>query len=254
MKTKQVNKQNMFNAVYSIMNDNEQTWTKVYQLKKIFGKFAENNNRLTVLKTEQEKDLQPLLSAMFEKRETLITLCTPVVNIILAYSHDKKEEKLLKKMNHSKNKLVKSKDSDLIEECKTIGKAAKKLFKQSIGEKEKSDKKAVNILEYGLTEKMIVDLDNAGKNFVESLLAMHEAIQNKDKMGKEITSVLKKNKKLLENKIDLLISIFETSNPDFYKSYMDARVIQKTEIVKIKDKKTKKTKKEELPENAEITS
>jgi hypothetical protein len=251
MKTKQISKLNMYNAIYGVMNDNEQTWTKVYQLKNIFEKFAENNNRLTLLKTEQEKDLQPFLSAICEKRETLLNLSTPVVNIVLAYSYDNKEKELLKKMNLSKDKLSKSKDSDLIENCKTIYKAAKKLCKKSIGETEKSDKKAVNILEYGLTEKMIVDLDVAVKNFVESRLALHEAIQSKDKMGKGIASVLKKNEKLLKNKMDLLISIFEISKPDFYKAYMEARVIQITEPVKVKIKKEKKSDKNEQPKEIE---
>jgi hypothetical protein len=252
MKTKQANKLNMYNTVSGVMNDNKEIWSKVYQLKNVFDRFSENTDRLTALKTEQEKDLQPLLSAMFEKRETLIISGTPVVNIILAYSHDKKEKKLLKKMNLSKNKLEKSKDSDLIEECKTIYKAAKKLYKKSIAEKENSENKSVKILEYGLSEKMIVDLQTAVNDIIKSRLALHEAIQGKDKMDKQITSILKKNEKLLKNKMDLLISIFETSKPDFYKTYLDARVIQKTETDKIKGKKGKKAKKEELPENDEI--
>jgi len=251
MKTKQVNKLNMFNAVHSVMNDNKEIWTGVFQLKNVFEKFSVNTRHLTELKTEQEKDLQPLLSAMFEKRETLIISGTPVVNIILAYSHDKKEKKLLKKMNLSKNKLEKSKDSDLIEECKTIYKAAKKLYKKSIAEKENSENKSVKILEYGLSEKMIVDLQTAVNDFIKSRLALHEAIQGKDKMDKQITSILKKNEKLLKNKMDLLISIFQTSKPDFFKAYMEARVIQITEPVKVKIKKEKKSDKKEQPKEIE---
>ena len=251
MKSKQIGKLNMYNTVSGVMNDNQQTWTRVYQLKNVFDKFSVNTRHLAELKTEQEKDLQPLLSAMFEKRETLIILGTPVVNIILAYSHDKKEKKLLKKMNLSKNKLEKSKDSDLIEECKTIYKAAKKLYKKSIAEKENSENKSVKILEYGLSEKMIIDLQTAVNDFIKSRLALHEAIQGKDKMEKQITTILKKNEKLLKNKMDLLISIFETSKPDFFKAYMEARVIQLTEPVKVKIKKEKKADKKKLPKEIE---
>jgi len=251
MKSKQIGKLNMYNTVSGVMNDNQQTWTRVYQLKNVFDKFSVNTRHLAELKTEQEKDLQPLLSAMFEKRETLIILGTPVVNIILAYSHDKKEKKLLKKMNLSKNKLEKSKDSDLIEECKTIYKAAKKLYKKSIAEKENSENKSVKILEYGLSEKMIIDLQTAVNDFIKSRLALHEAIQGKDKMEKQITTILKKNEKLLKNKMDLLISIFETSKPDFFKAYMEARVIQITEPVKVKIKKEKKSDKKEQPKEIE---
>jgi hypothetical protein len=100
---------------------------------------------------------------------------------------------------------------------------------------------------------MISDLDASKKDFVESRLVLDEAIQNKKMKGKKITSILKKNERLLRNKMDLLISIFETSNPDFYKTYQEARLIQKTERVKIKGKKGKKVEKEKLPENEEIT-
>lgn len=250
MKSKQKNKLNMYNTVFGVMNDHKEIWTRVFQLKNVFEKFSENLSRLTALKTSHEMDLQPLLDAVSERRESLIVLVNPVANIILAYANDCKKKELIKKLKLSINKLTKSIDLDLIENSKIIYKVAKKLSKKSVTETEKSDNKSVSIVDYGLNEKMIIDLNVAKKDFVKSLLALHEAIQNKDLMGKQITSILKKNERLLKNKIDLLLTIFATSNPDFYKTYLEARVIQKTEIVKIKGKKAEK---EELPENDEIT-
>lgn len=235
----------MYNTVFGVMNDHKEVWTGVFQLRNVFEKFTENTVRLTKLKTEQEKDLQSFFNTMTEKRETLIILCTPIINIILAYAHDQKEKELLKKLNLNKNKLAISNDSDLIEKCKTIYKAAKKLYKKSSIEVENSDNKKVGIKDYGLDEKMIIDLEVAVKDFGKSRLALHEAIQAKDKMGKQIATIIKKNKKLLENKMDLLISIFEKSSPDFYKSYVDARIIQIVESEKVKSKKEKKIEKRE---------
>jgi hypothetical protein len=253
MKSKQKNKLNMYNTVFGVMNDHKEIWTGVFQLKNVFKKFSENLSRLTTLKTAQEIDLQPFLDDVSEKRESLIVLINPVANIILAYANDYKKNELIKKLKLSINKLTKANDLDLIEKSKIIYKVAKKLSKKSIKETEKSDNKLVSIFDYGLNEKMTIDLNVAKKEFVKSLLALHEAIQNKDLMGKQINSILKKNERLLKNKIDLLLTIFAASNPDFYKTYQEARVIQKTEMVKIKGKKVKKAKKEELPENDEIT-
>jgi hypothetical protein len=248
MKSKQKNKLNMYNTVFGVMNDHKEIWTGVFQLKSVFKKFSENLSRLTALKTDQEMDLQPLLDAVSEKRKSIIVQVNPVANIIIAYAHDKNEKKLIKKLNLSKKKLAKSKDSELIENSRIIYKAAKKLLKKSSIESEKSDKKSVGIVDYGLNEKMISDLDAAKKDFVESRLVLDEAIQNKKMKGKKITSILKKNERLLKNKMDLLLTIFATSNPEFHKTYLEARVIHKTEIVKIKGKKGKKAGKEELPE------
>lgn len=253
MKSKQKNKLNMYNTVFGVMNDHKEIWTGVFQLKSVFQKFSENLSRLTTLKTAREMDLQPLLDDVSEKRESLIVLVNPMANIILAYANDYKKKELIKKLKLSINKLTKSNDLDLIENSKIIYKVAKKLSKNSVTETEKSDNKLVSIVDYGLNEKMTIDLNDAKKDFVKSLLVLHEAIKNKDLMGKQITSILKKSERLLKNKIDLLLTIFAASNPDFYKTYLEARVIQKTEMVKISGKKGKKAEKEELQENDEIT-
>jgi hypothetical protein len=249
MKTKQKNKLNMYNAVFSVMNDHKQIWTGVYQLKSVFNKFSENFSRLSALKIDQEMDLHPLLDAVSEKRESLIVLVNPVANITLAYAKDHKKKELIKKLKLSINKLTSSNDLDLIDNSKVIYKVAKKLIKKSVTETEKLDNKSVNIVDYGLNEKMVNDLNTAKKDFVKSLLSMHEAIQNNVMMGKQITSILKKNDRLLKNKMDLLLTIFATSKTDFYKTYMEARVIQKTDMIKIKGKKGKKVEQEKLPEN-----
>jgi hypothetical protein len=251
MKAKQKNKLNMYKAVFSVMNDHKEIWTGVFQLKSVFKKFSENLSRLTAFKTDQEMDLQPLLDAVFEKRDSLFVTVNPVVNILLAYANDIQKKELIKKIKLSKKELIKSNDLDLIENSKIIYKTAKKLLKKSVSEKEKPDNKSVSIIDYGLNEKMIIDLKVATKEFAGTLLALHEGIQNKDLMDREISSILKKNDKMLKNKLDLLITIFETSKPDFYKSYMEARVIHKPEIVKIKKTKGKKDEKEELHENDE---
>lgn len=253
MKTKQKNKFNMHITVLGIMNDHKEVWTGVFQLKNVFEKFSENLNRLATLKTAKEMDLQALSDAVSEKRESLMDVVNPVANIILAYANDCKKKELIKKLKLSKNKLTKSNDLDLIENCNIIFKTAKKQYKRSVIETEKSGNKSVSIVDYGLNEKMINDLNLAKKYFVGSLLMLHEAIQNKEMMGKQITSILKKNERLLKNKMDLLLTIFATSNTVFYKTYLEARVIHKTEMVKIKGKKGKKAEREELPENEEIT-
>jgi len=242
MKTKQKNKLNMYNAVFSVMNDHKEIWTGVFQLKSVFKKFSENLSCLTALKTDQEMDLQPLLDAVSEKRESLLSMVNPVANIALAYANDHKKKEIIKKLKLSINKLTSSNDLDLIENSKVIYKVAKKLIKKSVAETEKLDNKSVSIVDYGLNEKMVIDLNAAKKDFVKSLLAMHEAIQNNVMMGKQITTLIKKNERLLKNKMDLLLTIFATSKTDFYKTYLEARVIQKTEIVKTKGKKVQKEK------------
>lgn len=239
----------MYNAVFSVMNDHKEIWSGVFQLKGAFTKFSENLSRLTALKTEQEKDLQPLLDAVAEKRDSLIVAAHPVTNILLAYANDIKKKELIKKLKLSIINLTSSNDLDLIEYSKVIYKVAKKLYKKSLTKTVNHDNESVSIIDYGLNEKMVIDLNAEKKDFFNSLLALHEAIQNKVIMGKQITSIIKKNERLLKNKMDLLVTIFATSKTDFYKSYTEARVIQMAEPVKVKKTKGTRDEKEELPGN-----
>lgn len=249
MNSKQISKLNMYNTVFGVMNDHKEIWSGVFQMKHVFDKFSKNVSRLSAFKTSQEKDLQPLLEAVLEKRESLIVAVNPVTNILLAHANDIKKKEFIKNLKLSKKKIAKSNDLDLIENCKIIYKSAKKLYKKYVAETEKTDNKSVSIGDYGLNEKMIIDLKVATKEFVGSQLALQKAIQNNDLMGGEIASILKKSDKMLKNKLDLLITIFETSYPEFYKTYVEARVIQKPEIVKMKKTKGKKDERELLPEN-----
>lgn len=231
MKTKQKFKLKMYNAVTGIMNENNSIWAEVEKLKTSFETFELNTNLLNELKAEHEKDLQPLVELKAEKRIGLIKLTVPVVNIILAFAHDEDDKDLLKKFNFSRNKLAKSKDLILIENCKTVFKTAGKLVNKSVHAAEQVDSKlkedAINIFSYGLSNKLMTDLELAVKDFIDSHLNLRNALEAKNKCIKKITEVMKENDKLLRNKLDLIITIYKNTQTEFYVEYCKAREIEK---------------------------
>ncbi len=249
MKTKQLVKLNMFNALQEVMDKNKPVWSEVEKLKQAFDKFKENNIRLNELKNENEKDLNPVVNAKADLRKTLINSTVPSLNVILAFAHENGDKELLKKFNFSRNKLTKSKDLDLIEKCKSVFKTAEKLFNKSVNDAEKVDSKLkenkIDILSFGLTEEMLAELEKTEKDFIDSHLALRDTIELKNKSAKKITEVIKVNDKLLKNNLDLLLSIFESSHPEFYANYTNARIIPKKEKTEEPVKKVK-IKKDEL--------
>lgn len=243
MKTKQSAKLKMQQEVLNVMNDNKEIWEVVPQLKNVMEVFSENVKAVEKLKSEKGKEINPLLEYKLNKRKELIDSSLPPLNVLLAYGHDVKDKELLKKLNFSRNKLTKSKDLDLIENCRFIYKTAHKFYMKSLETQEVKNKKANDIFGYGLNDKMLEEIEIAEKAFVESLSALKDAIKNKTLAGQQITSKLKENDRLLRNKIDLLISIFETSNPELLKKYSESRIIQKETAKKDDDiKKGKKSK------------
>lgn len=242
MKTKQSAKLKMHQAVLEVMNGNEEIWGVVPQLKNVMQVFSENVKAVDELKAEQGKDIKPLIDYKLEKRKELIDLSLPALNVLIVYGHDVKDKELLKKLNFSRNKLTKSKDLDLIEKCKLIHKTAHKFYMKSLETKEAKAENSIDIFGYGLNDKMLEDIEIAEKAFVEALSGLKAGIKDKTFVSQQITLILKENDKLLRNKIDLLISIFETSNPELIKKYTESRIIQKEakkdEVVK-KGKKKK---------------
>jgi hypothetical protein len=242
MKNMQSAKLKMQQGVLDVMNGNEEIWGVVPQLKTVMEVFSENVKTVDGLIAEQEGDIKTLLDDKPEKRKELIDLTLPVLNVLLAYGNDTKDKKLLKKLNFSRNKLTKSKDLDLIENCKFIYKTAHKFFNKSQEAKEAEAENTNDILSYGLNDKMLEEIKTAEKAFIKSLSGFNASLKNRNLLGKQITSKLKENDKLLRNKMDLLISIFEKSNPELFNKYSESRIIQKETVKEEEVKKGKKKK------------
>lgn len=244
MKTKQNAKRKMHQAVLKVMNDSKEIWGVVPQLVNVMEIFSENVKAVIELKSEHGKDIKALLDNKLNKRKELIEYSLPVLNVLLAFGHDLKDKDLLKKLNFSRNKLTKSKDLDLIENSKLIYKTAHKFYMKSLETKETEAENAIDIFGYGLNDKMLEEIEIAEKAFIEALTGLKAAIKHKTMVSQQITMKIKENDKLLQNKIDLLISIFEPSNPDLYKSYIESRTIQKESVQKEEVVKKGKKKKE----------
>jgi len=70
---------------------------------------------------------------------------------------------------------------------------------------------------------MIKNLEDSILNFIKAMLPYHEEMAEKEKLAIKMKEINKKTKKLLTNKIDHLVLMFENEHPDFYKEYHDLR-------------------------------
>jgi len=231
MKAKQNNKLDMFNALTAVMESNKKIWSRVKEIEKSYKTFLDGNHKLNILKEDHEKSLEQLIDKKAKARKELILESVPIANVIIAFSLENKHKELEKKCNFSKKELKKAKDLDLVEHSKTIWREAKKLYNKSIATSESSKSKdkanGFNIHNYGLTGQMIDKLEIANVAFIEAHLELKDAILNKKKCGQKIASLIKIGNRILKNKLDLLMSLFKTSDTAFYKKYQDSRTIHK---------------------------
>jgi len=240
MKEKYLKKMAMYQAITGIMEKNLGKIEKVSELKNSYENYISLNNKLIELKAEFEKELQPEVEKKSKAKENLINNAHPIANILQVYAFDLKDKSLSKKIDLSRNKLMKSKDSVLAEKCELLWKTVKSIYGKSIDEKESKKVNVLNLGSYGINGTLIDDLENANKHFIECILSLKDAISQKSKYGKKITVKIKEIDDLLRHKIDKLLTVFEIKEPAFYTEYKAARIITKEESKKKVAEKSEK--------------
>jgi len=70
---------------------------------------------------------------------------------------------------------------------------------------------------------MIKNLEEAILNFIKAMFPYNKEMEEIGKVGMKMKQINKKTKKLLANKIDRLVLMFENENPGFYKEYHELR-------------------------------
>lgn len=231
MKNKQIKKLKMYLAVSGVVEKNINKINEVAALKNTYEEFITNNDEIIKLKAENEKSTTAVVDKKSKKREYLVNQTVPICNILQVYAMDANDAKLGKKINYSRNKLTKSTDSELINKSNKVWKTAKQIYGNSLEgvdnltSKSKKVQPSANINSYGLTGELIDKLENANKEFVESVLTLKDAIAYKNKCAKKITEFVKANDKLLRNKMDRLMTLFELSDKSFYQEYKNARIL-----------------------------
>lgn len=225
MKDKEIVKFKMFKGVLTVMNSSKGLFAEVKELEKSFESLTECVKTIEALIKEQEKDLSILTTKKADARTSLIEKAVPVTNIILAYAYDIKDNSYFKKMDFSKNKLVKAKDQALKEKCSTISKVARKLF-ASVSISENNKTKNPNITDYGLTGQIIDELEVRLAAFTNTLKLQKDALIHKSNCTKKMGEKFQETEKLLKNKIDRLMTIYLEKNSRLYFDYKNARALE----------------------------
>jgi hypothetical protein len=78
---------------------------------------------------------------------------------------------------------------------------------------------------YELTEEMIVDVETTRDQFVALVGAPRTTIVQSSSANSQITKLVKETKNLLTQQLDNLMLRFKTTDPAFYNSYVQSRIV-----------------------------
>ena len=214
----------MFSRVNEIMEKNLSRWDGIAALRTIYDEFMKNYVKIKKLSEEQIKRPNTLINAKNKLLNQLVEKVIPVANVLEVYStgRKKKDDKTVK---ISKNKLLKSKDSIILKKCQLVLRNSRKLFNKATKDAEKkiTSPSKTNITDYGLTEGMINALEDICIKYKAESEQVGNKLKQELKIAEEIKNLVKKNNKLLQKKLDKLMIIFDSRDPEFYEIYQKSR-------------------------------
>jgi len=219
--------------ILGILSRHAEAWNKVSKFQSAVDQLNTNQKKLVDLQALLNKDVSTIEKTKEERRKELEDRTMTLVRIMQIFAHDKKKAKLQRKLYNLTYEYVENcSDLDIIEISKTIWLVANKFagYAQTFESKIKAaldpdNVKAVNKFEkeFGLNPDMIKNLEDSILSFIKAMLPYHVEMAEKEKVATKMKEINKKTKKLLTNKIDRFVLMFENENPDFYKEYHDLR-------------------------------
>ena len=211
MTGKQENKLSMYFAVQGVCNENNTVWGGLPAYVSAFGDFEGVIQSIQGSRLVQEKDTKGVTQDKASAVEQVIEKALEVSTAVHAYATDTNNNELREKINYSPSDLKGARDTILIDKCQLIHDEANNVI-GSLGD-------------YGVLAADLTDLQSKIDAYEASVAKPREAITNRSTATTELENLLKEGDNILDNRLDKLMSNFKQSDPVFYSTYFNARLI-----------------------------
>lgn len=192
-----------------------------------------NQKKLEALLSLSGNDISVFEEVKNECRGHLEESVIIVIRILQVFAHDRQKRNLQREIYHLTPEFVEnSLDIELIKISKKIwlilnkyGEYSPTFINRVKALLKPDDSKDVVKFEkeYGLSHEMVRKFEKTMIRFIENMLLFEDEMKKKEKVEIKIKKINKKTKKLLANKIDRFVLLFENENPGFYDEYRQLR-------------------------------
>lgn len=206
----------MQQKVMKCIEDNLEVWSHVVKFQKDYDLFVKNLKQIEKQMNVATNDPEPIEQNIQKSREKLIAELLPVIKVISVFAYDKGMKKLEKKSLIDRENLEKMKPAELERQAFAIWRTIDKTMSDS-------KNKSKDVVNYGLSEKMISSLHDSVIMFSNLRANLKEEKKARKNAIEEINKLTKENNKILKFRIDKYIYLFEQSTPEFFKCYFASR-------------------------------
>lgn len=212
MNDKQENKLTMYNAVSTLLTANAAKYATVTALstaltnfQDIIGAISEKN----ILKNSATAGKTTLKS---QERKALIDAIIPVAGGLFALGSATDDPRLKELGDNKKGTLQNLRDTELIDKAILV--------------KNTADAYAAQLVAYGVEALQIADIDTKISSFSSALGGKETSFSTKFAAGSVLSDLFKQGDLILTDQIDRMMEKFNSSDPQFYIEYKNARVIK----------------------------
>ena len=211
MTIRQINKLNMCLAVLMVLTRFRTIWETVVAFSNDVTALRSNVDTLHAERQKQERTKTGVAKDKKQKKHRVSSLALRIGGILQSYATAIGDFVLYEKVNYSMTDLMNARDTVTADRCRIILTEARAVE---------------NLLgDYNLTPAMVTELSGAIDEYVDVLAAPRIAISEGSVSTRNIAGLFRSSDNILKNKLDKMMLSYETTNPDFFQEYQNARII-----------------------------
>ena len=203
------------------MELNLDKWKHIEEIRRSYDDFISNLKKIRDIKPELEKDLSPVKSELQGKRDILVQKLFPAGNILEVYSQDYAPGKKAKILLSGQKRLESLNNNALLDHAVLLHKTCERHMQTSPDSNGNAGTKSTghDIKRYGLTGDMLDELHTASHQFQSTLKLKDDIITYRNKTRRKLEGLIRANRKLLESRLNKLMTVFSGTHPSFYNEY-----------------------------------
>jgi len=201
----------MMSTVLIILNNFNSLWTGIMGMVTAVGKLDQLLSDIAVEWMRQNVDLKGITKQKNQKKRALAKKAKVIVGGLKSLATNTNNQTLFEKVDYSFSQILKTADNEIDKRCTAI--------------LEKANEHAAALADYGITTEKIQAFSDAIEDYRPWARKHQSAVSQRKTATADLRELFKKGGKLLRNDLDELMDQFESTHPDFYSDYHNARKI-----------------------------
>jgi hypothetical protein len=211
MNSSQEAKLSMYNAVITYCDANTATVATVPAFQTAYTNFKNNFGAIIEVASLEAQVITGITMDKSQMRKDLAQKASDIAAAVYAYAITQNDNTLKEQVNFSVSDLLRLKDEILGPTCSNIANAA--------------DTNIANLAGYGITAAVLTDFADMTQAFMNLVAAPRNAVTQRATYSSELKELFKTGDSILKDQMDKIALQFKTTNPEFYTTYKNNRII-----------------------------